>query len=472
MVAWGTLKALNGQLHPAATHQAIAQSGAVGTFLLLKAFSSGCAALTGVEAISNGVTAFRAPEARNAGITMIWMATILGALFLGITGLARTLQTSYEVGGETVISQVGRAVFGGGALYYLLQAATAGILILAANTSFADFPRLSALIAADGFLPRQLANVGDRLVYSNGILILGVISSLIIAVFSGHTDYLIPLYAVGVFLSFTLSQAGMVRRWFRLRTPRWQLSALVNGSGAVATGIVMVVIALSKWAAGEKLHLWKLAIPTGAWMVVVMVPALVYMFLAIANHYRSVAQQLTMAGYQKPRPRVNTVLVPVGSFHKGLIPALQFAETLSADVRAVYIEIDPSRTPTVREKWEQWGEGHVLVVLESPYRSLVEPLVQYIDQVEREREDDVIVVVLPEFVPAKWWEKILHGHSGLILKFALLHKRNVIVCNVRYFLEPARVRIPMDTRKEGERPHGTMPSYEVVQEVREKHDSP
>lgn len=470
MIGWGTFKALHGDLHASETHQAAVATGTVGTLLLLKAFSSGCAALTGVEAISNGVSAFRPPEARNAGITMIWMAAILGVLFLGITYLARHLEITYAVGGETVISQVGRAVLGNGPLYLFLQAATAGILILAANTSFADFPRLSALLGADGFLPRQLANIGDRLVFNNGIVALGVISGLIIAVFSGHTDYLIPLYAVGVFLSFTLSQSGMVRRWYRLRTPRWQLNALINGVGALATGIVMLVIAVSKWAAGEHLHVGKLAIPTGAWMVVVMVPTLVYMFYATYNHYRSAALQLTLGDDHQPEPRVNTVLVPIAGMHRGIIPALQFARALSPDVRAVYIEIDAAKTVLVRASWERWGEGATLVVLESPYRSLVQPLLEYIDEVEHEREDDVIVLVIPEFVPAKWWEKLLHGHSGLLLKLALLHKRNIIVCNVRYFLEAAAARLPFPAEKERAGLRGTLPSYEVMQEVREQRE--
>jgi amino acid transporter len=244
LVAVGFSKAMSGTLRPGQTQHLIAHSNAVGMFLLLKAFSSGCAALTGVEAISNGVTAFREPEAKNAASTMAWMSTLLGAMFIGISFLAMRLRIHYGVGDETVISQVGRAVFGTGGAYYFLQAATAGILILAANTSFADFPRLCALHAADGFLPRQLCNIGDRLVFSNGIIALGIISTLIIALFGGHTDYLIPLYAVGVFLSFTLSQAVMVKRWFRLRPPHWQTHALVNGTGALVTGLVAVVISM------------------------------------------------------------------------------------------------------------------------------------------------------------------------------------------------------------------------------------
>jgi amino acid transporter len=477
MIAWGAMKMLNGQLHPVEAPQALAVSRAAGTFLLLKAFSSGCAALTGVEAISNGVTAFQAPEARNAGITMIWMSSILGTMFLGLTYLARHLHTLYQVGGETVISQVGRAVFGTGPLYFFLQAATAAILILAANTSFADFPRLSALQAADGYLPRQFRNVGDRLVFSNGIIALGIISSLIIALFGGHTDYLIPLYAVGVFLSFTLSQAGMVRHWFQLKTPRWQGNALINGTGAVVTGLVTLIIAYSKWTAGEKLHVGPVAIPTGAWMVVVMVPALVYMFFLIHHHYAGVARQLTLEHFEEPAPRVNTVLLLVPGVHRGIIPAMQFARSLSSNVRAVYVEMDAQKTPAVQEKWAHWGHGMPLVVLECPYRGLVEPLTDYIDQVELEREDDHIVVVLPEFVPATWWEQLLHNQTGLMVKLALLKKENVIVCNVRYFLgrhealAPIRPGGPTPEASNGweaERPASTLPPYEVVQHVQEE----
>jgi hypothetical protein len=426
--------------------------------LLLKAFSSGCAALTGVEAISNGITAFKAPESKNAATTMTWMSVILGTMFLGISFLATRLQIHYQVGGETVVSQVARAVFGTGGTYFFLQAATAGILILAANTSFADFPRLCALQAADGFLPRQLANIGDRLVFSNGIIVLGAISGLVITVFGGHTDYLIPLYAVGVFLSFTLSQTGMVRRWFRLRTRHWQVAALVNGAGAIVTGIVMLVIAASKWASGEKLHLLGLAIPTGAYLVVLLVPCLVYLFFTIHHHYATVRRQLTLEGYQRPMRRQNTVLVLVPALHRGTVPALQFARSMSEDVRAVFVEIDPNRTVQLQQRWGQWGEGVPLVVLKSPCRSLIEPIMAYIDEVEEERDDDQIVLVLPEFVPAKWWEKILHNHSGLMLKLALLRKRNVIVCNLRYFLEPFSGRVHFRDDNDLTRPPGVQPT--------------
>jgi amino acid transporter len=452
LVALGFSKAMSGTLRPGETQHLITHSSAVGMFLLLKAFSSGCAALTGVEAISNGVTAFREPEAKNAATTMTWMSTLLGTMFIGISFLAMRLRIHYGVGDETVISQVGRAVLGNGGAYFFLQAATAAILILAANTSFADFPRLCALHAADGFLPRQLCNIGDRLVFSNGIIALGIISTLIIALFGGHTDYLIPLYAVGVFLSFTLSQAGMVKRWFRLRPPHWQTHALVNGTGALVTGLVAVVISMSKWTAGEKIHLGGLAIPTGAYMVVLLVPCLVYGFFVIYNHYNTVRRQLTLEGYERPPQRKNTALVMTNGLHRGTVPALQFARSLSDDVRAVYVEIEPMRTALLQRRWAEWGAGVPLVVLKSPCRSLIEPLMQYIDEVEAERDDDQIVLVLPEFVPAKLWEKVLHNHSGLMLKFALMRKPNVVVCNIRYFLQPFSG--PVSFREQDEH-HGT-----------------
>ncbi len=440
LLGWGFAKLVGwapGGLIPA-PHAEMVEPGtqAVTAVIMLKAFASGCAALTGVEAISNGVTAFRKPEARNAVATMWWMAGILAVVFLGVTSLAVHLQTHYEVGGETVISQVGRGVFGGGFLYFALQGATALILLLAANTAFAGFPRLCALQAQDGFLPRQLTNVGDRLVFSNGIVALAVIASLVIVLFRGQTHYLIPLYAVGVFLSFTLSQAGMVRRWCRLRTPRWWLNALVNGVGAVATLVVMVVIAYSKWTSGEKFHIGTLTIPTGAYLVVIIVPVLVYIFFLIYNHYRSLARQLTLEGYNRQPPRVNTVLVLVPDVHRGSIPAIQFARSIGRDVRAVYIEVDPAKTHRMMSRWNDWGDGIPLVVLESPYRSLAGPLMEYIEEVEAERDDDHIVVVLPEFVPGKLWEKLLHNQTGMMLRAALLAKKNVIVCSVRYFLQP------------------------------------
>jgi amino acid transporter len=432
-------------------------------FLLLGAFSNGCAALTGIEAISNGVPAFKPPEARNAAITLTWMAALLATMFLGTSVLA-FLYGVYPRVNETVISQFARAMFSGPMLwfYYVVQAATAAILVLAANTSFADFPRLSSLLARDRFLPRQLANRGDRLVFSNGVIILALFSSLLVIIFGGDTSRLIPLYAVGVFLSFTLSQVGMVKHWLAVRDRRreagrgvleqpatgegaaagraprgsaqasgddgtplsgnWRKSIAINALGATATAVVLIVFILTKF-----IH--------GAWIVVVVIPLLVLVFRAIQGHYMSVARQLSTDGLEPLRPVNHTVLVPISGVHRGVINALRYAKSISpGNVAAVYVDIDEEATARLREKWERWGQGIKLIVLPSPYRELTGPLLRYIYQLEPGRDEDMITVVIPEFVPAKWWQHLLHNQSSLLLKGALLFKEGINVVNVPYHL--------------------------------------
>jgi amino acid transporter len=429
MIAIGLWRYLSGLPPATMLHQTPEPGGhALTWFLILRAFASGCAALTGIEAISNGVQAFRPPEGKNAATTMTWMAVILSTLFLGITYLAWGWHARYPEqiiphahGGETIVSQVARTSVGSGPFYYLVQAATAMILILAANTSFADFPRLSAMLARDRFLPRQLSNVGDKLVHNNGILILAVLAGLLVIIFRGSTHLLIPLYAVGVFLSFTLSQTGMVKHWFTVKGQGWKRNALINGIGGLATAVVLIVIASTKF-----MH--------GAWVIVLLIPTIVVGLFKIHHHYQELARQLSLEGQRLPPVPHNTVLVLISSIHRGVLPALQYARSLSQNVRAVYVEIEPETTPRLWAKWEEWGQNIPLVVLPSPYRSLIEPLLQYIDTVEEERSDDVITVVIPEFVTPKLWQKLLHNHSGLLLKFALLFKRNVVVANVRYWV--------------------------------------
>jgi amino acid transporter len=382
-------------------------------FLLLKAFASGCAALTGVEAISNGIPAFKFPEAKNASTTLVWMASILLTLFLGITVLAH-LSGAVPQHGETLVSQLARNTFGPGIFYYVIQAATAMILILAANTSFADFPRLSSILARDRFMPHQLASRGDRLVYSNGIIALGLVASLLIWLFSGDTHALIPLYAVGVFLSFTLSQAGMVRHWLRLRTPGWIRSVAINGLGAGATGIVLIVIAAAKFT-----H--------GAWIVIVLIPVLVTAFRAVHQHYTLMAQQLTLQGFEPQKPKEQIILVPVSGIHRGVVTALQYARSLSPHVEAIYVDLDVEATEALRVKWGLWAGGTDLVILDSPYRSVLGPLIEYIDGVERKHPDAQITVVLPQVVPARWWHNLLHNQTAWFIKGALLFRKHVIV---------------------------------------------
>jgi len=445
-------------------------------FLILGAFSNGCTALTGIEAISNGVPAFKKPEAKNAATTLVAMAALLTVMFLGTSVLAY-LYGVHPHASETVISQFARIMFTGPMawFYYVVQIATALILVLAANTSFADFPRLSSLLARDRFLPRQFATRGDKLVFSNGIVILAIFASLLVIVFAGDTSRLIPLYAVGVFLSFTLSQSGMVRHWLKERvrgrnnkaealkrreasihftestvdtealpdaelaaseergstfitdevtdSSHWKKSIAINAVGAVATFVVLCVFIATKF-----IH--------GAWIVVVVVPLLVFMFRAIHKHYVGVAKQLSTEGLEDLRPIRNTVIVPISGIHRGVVGALQYAKSIAPEhVQAVYVDFDEEATAKLREKWERWGAGVQLVVLPSPYRELTRPLLRYIARLERKHGNDMVTVVLPEFVPAKWWQHLLHNQSSLMLKGALLFKKGVIVTSVPYHLE-------------------------------------
>jgi amino acid transporter len=433
-------------------------------FLLLGAFSNGCAALTGIEAISNGVQAFKKPEATNAATTLIWMALLLTTMFLG-TSVMAYLYHVHPRESETVISQFARIMFTGplGWFYYVVQAATAAILVLAANTAFADFPRLSSLLARDRFLPRQFANRGDRLVFSNGIVILAIFSGILVIAFGGDTSRLIPLYAVGVFLSFTLSQSGMVVHWLRerrkLRNPQksqtsdgtgalpnpaaedeeihrsyfvtdevtapanWRKSLAINAVGALATFIVLCVFIATKF-----IH--------GAWIVVFVIPLLVLLFRAIHKHYVMVAKQLSTEGLEPLRPIKHTVIVPISGIHRGVVSALQYARSIASDrVQAVYVDFEEEATANLKDKWERWGAGVQLVVLPSPYRELTRPLLRHIHRLNRENSDHIITVVLPEFIPARWWQHVLHNQSSLLLKGSLLFKKGVIVTSVPYHLE-------------------------------------
>src|SRR6266545_2329160 len=396
----------------------------VGLFLLLRSYAAGCTALTGVEAVSNGVPALRPPEGRNAQTVMTWLGVISIAMFLGITYLAYDFGI-IPGGDETVVSKIARRVFGTSLAYYAIQAATMLILLLAANTSYADFPRLSSLLSRDRFMPRQFASQGDRLVYSNGILILSGFAVLLIVLFAGDTHALLPLYAIGVFISFTLSQGGMVRRWLRLREKGWQWRVWVNGIGAVVTGIVLLTLAVTKF------H-------EGAWIVVVIIPFLVGVFLAVHWHYEEVAVELSLDGLEGPPEFQHTVLVLIGDVHRGVVRAVQYAKTLAAPtatVRAVYVEADPARTAKLEEKWGKWGLGVPLVVLTSPYRSLLRPLLDYIDQIQSRGDDQMVTIVLPEFLPRRWWQHILHNQTALLIKGALLFRKNIVVTDVPYLLK-------------------------------------
>jgi amino acid transporter len=394
----------------------------LGLFLLLRSYAAGCTALTGVEAVSNGVQALRPPEGRNAQTVMTALGVISITMFLGITYLAFDFGI-IPGGEETVVSKIARRVFGAGVLYYAVQTATLLILVLAANTSYADFPRLSSILARDRFVPRQFANQGDRLVFSNGILVLSGFAVVLIVVFAGDTQALLPLYAVGVFMSFTLSQTGMVRRWLRLREAGWQWRVWLNGIGAVVTGVVLVTLAVTKFV-------------EGAWIVVLVIPILAAIFVVMHRHYEEVASELSLDGMKPPPEFQHTVLVLVGDVHRGVVRAVQYARTLApeAAVRAVLVETDPARTARVEEKWAKWGFGVPLVVLTSPYRSLLRPLLDYIDQIHARGDDQMVTIVLPEFLPRRWWQHVLHNQTALLVKGALLFRPNIVVADVPYLL--------------------------------------
>jgi len=342
-------------------------------------------------------------------------------MFIGITFLAHAyavVPTTTESG----VSQLGRAIFGTGTVaYYLIQAATTLILVLAANTAYADFPRLASIVSRDGYLPRQFMNQGDRLAFSNGILVLSTFAAILIVAFRGDTQSLLPLYMIGVFISFTLSQAGMVIHWRRTQTPGWRSSAAVNGFGAVVTGVVLIIVTVTKTL-------------EGAWIVLLLIPLIVAVFKATRRHYLHVAAQLTLKGYAPPARRHNTVLIPIGGIQRAVVEALRYAESLSDDVRAIYVDTDAVATAQIEREWQTWGGTATLIVLPSPFRSLMEPLLEYIGQVEADRPDDYVTIILPEFVPARWWQHLLHNQRALLIKGALLFRPNTVVTSVPFHL--------------------------------------
>ena len=410
-------------------------------FILLHAFANGTTALTGVEAISNGITAFKEPRSKNAGITLIWMSVILGSLFLGLSFLTGKIHAVFSEE-ETVISQLARTVYDGrGWLYYMLISGTTVILIMAANTAFADFPRLGALHAGDGFLPRQLTYRGSRLVYSRGIMTLAVIASILIIIFQASVTKLIPLYAIGVFLSFTLSQAGMARRWWKighlkpgeeivepgstLRFEKgWQYRMVINGFGAVCTAVVMVVFAVTKFK-------------EGAWVVLILTPILVTIFFSIHHHYKNVASNLSLDNFGAIPPHAirHRVIMPVSGVHQGSLAALRYARMLSDDVTAVHVAIDPAEAEKVKKKWEMWGEGVRMVMLNSPYRLFLEPLLEYITEIsERRQPGETITIIVPEFIPNNFLGSALHTNTADLLRSQLKRQEGIVIINVPYHL--------------------------------------
>jgi amino acid transporter len=435
LIGTGIFKVMTGQIaHPPETQVVVQEVHTLAPLVLaavlIKAFSHGCAALTGIEAVSNGVQAFKEPAEANAGKTMVYMGLVLGCIFLGVTYLAFAIpgivpmDMVHDPNYQTVVSQIAAGVFSHGSIPYLIvQFITAIILILAANTSFNGFPRLGMILAQDGYLPRQLMSLGDRLVYSNGIVILSFFAILLIAVFNADYNKMMPLYAIGVFLSFTLAQWGMIKHHRLNKQPGWRRRAVVNTIGAAATAVVTGILIFEKFL-------------EGAWMVLVAMPIIIYVFREIKGHYASVGKQLALpaSGYC-PIAIEHTVLVLVSSLNRGTIPALEYAKTISDRVEAVHVELNPEATNRLKRAWEDWGCGIPLTILKSPYRSISEPLLEYIDEVEDRYEHDLVTIIVPEFVTKKSWHNLLHNQTSILIKALLRYRPGKVVTTVRYHLD-------------------------------------
>ena len=421
MIAIGIGRSMLGDVPHVDDVRAVAvPAESLGLLLLMRAFADGCSAITGVEAVSNGVPAFKPPEASHARSTLAIMGVLVGVMFLGISWLAGVVG-AVPSEHETVISQIGRAVLGSGVAYYVLQLSTMGILILAANTSFADFPRLASLLARDGFMPSRFAFRGERLAFSTGIVALAVLSIVVLAAFGGRVEALIPLYAIGVFTSITLSQAGMVVHWRRDHGDGWRRSIAINGTGAVATGIVTVIFAVAKFA-------------LGAWLIVIIIPLLVGGMLFIGRQYRRrrLETEVRQESVIGPPRRHQRVIVPAADVTRDVVQAIRFGRTMSDDVTAVHVTDDLEAGERIRGRFERQLPGVPLVVVESPYRSLVPPLVRFLEETAGNSGDDVVVVLLPEYVPRHWWERFLYNENGQRIQHALLGRSNILVAEVPF----------------------------------------
>jgi amino acid transporter len=443
MIALGLFRAAGQGFVPlppvAPPDEGLTGSQTLGILLILTAFSRGCAALTGVEAISDGVPAFQPPEWKNARSTLTWMIVILAITFSGITFLANQfgivpLDADNPNGYETVVSQIARTIFGDATpAYYYIQFATLAILILAANTAYSDFPRLAYFLARDRYLPKQFTFRGDRLAYSFGIITLGLLASLMLAAFGGETTRMIPLYAVGVFTAFTLSQGGMVVRWLRLKERGWRAGLAINLIGVATTGLVAAVVGFTNFT-------------RGAWVVLLLIPLLIMMFRAIHGHYARAAGELAAQTPLEPEQIEHTVIVPVAAVNRVARQTLAYARSISPNVTAVHITDDEAEIDQMREAWNILGSDIPLIIIESPYRNLVGPLLSYLDEIDRQRPDDTLTVVLPEFIARHWWEQVLHNQTALRIKAALLFRPGTVVTSVPYHLEQRAAKAPAQPR--------------------------
>lgn len=405
---------------PPTSHD-VAISG-ISLFILLRAFSSGCSALTGVEAVSNAIPNFKAPAAKNAAMTLVMMGLVLGSLFMGISFLAYVYGIAPRPE-ETVVSQIAASTFGRGLMYYAIQASTALILFLAANTAYAAFPLLASMMANDKFMPRMFTVRGDRLGFSNGIIVLGVLSALLVVIFKGDTEGLIPLYALGVFIPFTLSQTGMMRRWFKIKPKGWGISFLINTIGMITTLVICLIFLVTKFSQ--------------VWMIFLFLPIVIYCFIRIHRHYQDVAAELRIdTKLDLPGTKGNLIVLPVAGVNRVVLNTISYAKSISENIVAVYVAFDDDAAQKMEEKWDEWNPGVRLVTLKSSYRSIIKPLIKFIDTIEwKKSETDYITIMIPQFITSKWWHNLLHNQTSLFIRAYLFNHKNVTISTFPYHLK-------------------------------------
>jgi len=422
MLIVGLIKVFTHSLTPATPPPLLPIVQPVTLWLVLRAFSAGAIAMSGTEAISNGVPVFKPNESKNAAITLTFMASLLAVFFVGVSYLSNHM--GLVPGNQSIVSQVALAVFGQNAFYYIFQIATMAVLVVAANTAFADFPRLSSILARDNFMPHVFSNRGDRLAFSSGILFLGALSALLLVAFRGNVDSLIHLYAVGVFLAFSMSDTGMVVHWWKTRGKNWKTSIVINGADAILTSSILIIVIITKFV-------------FGAWIIIVLIPAIVPIFLLIHRHYARVAEQLRIMPLQAiPPQRIeHFVLMPIDDVNYASLRAMSFARTICKDITVLHIATDPARAEKLKQKMQTYAPDLRLVIVESPLRAFMRPLLNYVELLHNQHPGGFLTIVMPEFITAHWWERFLHNRTAEHLTQAFKRHPNIAVVNVPYLLK-------------------------------------
>jgi amino acid transporter len=422
MLVVGIIKVFTHTLTPVTPPSILPVLEPVTLWLVLRAFSAGAVAMSGTEAISNGVPIFKPNESKNAATTLTIMASLLGVFFVGVSFLSNHM--GLVPGNQTIVSQVALSVFGQNVFYYIFQITTMGILVVAANTAFADFPRLSSVLARDNYMPHSFSSRGDRLAFSTGIMFLGGVSALLLVVFKGNVDSLIHLYAVGVFLAFSMSDTGMVVHWWKTRGKSWKTSIIINGADAILTTSILIIVIITKFM-------------YGAWIIILLIPMIVPVFIFIHKHYGRVAEQLRVLSMQAPPPQTieHSVLMPIDDVNYASLRAMSFARTISKDITVIHIATDTKRAEKIQEKMQTYAPDLKLVIVESPLRAFMRPLLTYVDFHHRQHPRGFVTIVMPEFITAHWWERFLHNRTAEHLTQAFKRHPNIAVVNVPYLLK-------------------------------------